>query len=94
MSAVYTKQFKAVFLCCHPKGPNISVRSTAKYMHKSREFINKRVQRYKDSKNINDLLDRGSKRAKCGIFERVRDSVKRRCQACVEMEGGHVENLL
>ncbi|CAK9800957.1 hypothetical protein ANTPLA_LOCUS2625 [Anthophora plagiata] len=33
-------------------------------------------------------------RQKCGIFERVRDSVKRRCQACVEMEGRHVENLL
>ncbi|XP_026828181.1 uncharacterized protein LOC113562592 [Ooceraea biroi] len=28
------------------------------------------------------------------IFERVRESVRRRCQACMEMEGGHVEHLL
>ena len=33
-------------------------------------------------------------RVKPGIFEKVRNSFIRRCESCVEMEGGHVEHLL
>ncbi|KOC59408.1 hypothetical protein WH47_11037, partial [Habropoda laboriosa] len=32
-------------------------------------------------------------RQRCGISERVRYSVRRRYQACIKMEGGHVENV-
>ncbi|CAK9804767.1 hypothetical protein ANTQUA_LOCUS4227 [Anthophora quadrimaculata] len=41
----------------------MSVRSAAKYLYKSREFVNKWVQRYKDTKCVDDLPDRGSKRS-------------------------------
>ncbi|CAK9823987.1 hypothetical protein ANTRET_LOCUS2226 [Anthophora retusa] len=41
----------------------MSVRNAAKYLHKSREFVNKWVQRYKETNCVDDLPDRGSKRA-------------------------------
>ncbi|KOC58939.1 hypothetical protein WH47_01219 [Habropoda laboriosa] len=63
MSAAYAKRFQAVFLCRHPKGPKMSVRDAAKYLRKSREFVNKWVQRYKETKCVDDHPDRGSKRA-------------------------------
>lgn len=62
MSAAYAKRFQAVFLCLHPKAPKISVRSAAEYLHKSQEFVNKWIQRYKDAKCVDDLPDRGPKR--------------------------------
>jgi hypothetical protein len=29
-----------------------------------------------------------------GIFERVRQSMRRRCKACILAQGGHVEHFL
>lgn len=51
---------------------------------------------------VNDLdelqqrVDQGCHliRATVGVFERVRMSMRRRCRACLEMEGGHFEHLI
>lgn len=62
MSAAYAKRFEAVFLCSHPKGPKLSFTSAAKYMHKSTRFVKKWVNRYKETKNVDDFPNRGLKR--------------------------------
>ncbi|KAK1127115.1 hypothetical protein K0M31_003663 [Melipona bicolor] len=42
MSVKYAKRFEAVFLCYHPKGhPKMTVRTAAKYLRKSRQFVDK-----------------------------------------------------
>ena len=41
MSIRYASRYKIVFLCTHPKGPKISQSATAKYMRKSKAFIQK-----------------------------------------------------
>lgn len=60
MSDVYKKRFEAVFLCKHPRGPKMSCDVAAKYIKKSRAFVEKWVNRFKVSKNVDDLRDRGS----------------------------------
>lgn len=60
MSAAYASRFEAVFLCTHPKGPKMSRQAAAKYMKKSKAFINKWVNRYLEVKNVDDLPGRGS----------------------------------
>lgn len=60
MSAKYATRYEAVFLCSHPKGPKMSQSAAAKYMGKSKQFVQKWVQRYKATKNVNDLPERGS----------------------------------
>ena len=60
MSAKYATRYEVVFLCSHPKGPKLSQSAIAKYMGKSKQFVQKLVQRYKVSKNVNDLPERGS----------------------------------
>lgn len=59
MSAAYVSHFEIVFLCEHPKGLKIS-QSAAKYMRKSKSFIQKWLQWYKEAKTINDLPKRNS----------------------------------
>ena len=49
-----------VFLCTHPKGPKMSQLAAAKYMKKSKSFVQKWVQRYNVAKNVDDLPERGS----------------------------------
>ncbi|KOC65887.1 hypothetical protein WH47_12686 [Habropoda laboriosa] len=63
MSAAYTKRLEAVFLRCHPKGPKLSFTSAAKYLHKSTQFVKKWVERYKETKNVDDLPNRGLKQS-------------------------------
>lgn len=60
MSAAYVSRYEAVFLCTHPKGPKMSYAAAAKYMRKSKAFICKWVQRYKQTKTVDDLPERGS----------------------------------
>lgn len=60
MSAAYASRYEAVFLCSHPKGPKLSYVAAAKYMGKSKSFVAKWVQRYKKTKNVDDLPERGS----------------------------------
>ncbi|KOX70610.1 hypothetical protein WN51_05398, partial [Melipona quadrifasciata] len=37
ISAKYAKRFEAVFLCYHPKGPKMTVRTAAKYLRYNTE---------------------------------------------------------
>lgn len=60
MSAKYASRYEAVFLCIHPKGPKMSQSAAAKYMRKSKAFVQKWIQRYKVAKNVDDLPERGS----------------------------------
>jgi len=41
MSATYASRYKAMFLCLHPKGLQMSYEVGAKYMKKSKTFISK-----------------------------------------------------
>lgn len=61
MSAAYAARWEAVFLCDHPKGPKMSFAAAAKYIKKSKAFVQKWVRRFKISKNVDDLPDRGSR---------------------------------
>ena len=63
MSAIYAKRFEAVFLCTHPKGPKMNYVVAAKYIKKSVSFVKKWVQRFKESKTVDDLPNRGSVRS-------------------------------
>lgn len=60
MNAAYVSRFEAVFLCEHPKGPKMSHGTAAKYVRRSRSFVQKRVRRYKETKTVDDLPERGS----------------------------------
>lgn len=60
MSANYASRYEAVFLCSHPKGPKMSHAAAAKYMRKSKAFVQKWVTRYKSFKNVDDFQERGS----------------------------------
>ncbi|KOX73116.1 Histone-lysine N-methyltransferase SETMAR [Melipona quadrifasciata] len=73
MSVKYAKGFEAVFLCYHSKGPKMTVRTAAKYLRKSPQFVDKWLQRYKETKCVDDLPDRGSKRVttETGLMNRV-----------------------
>ena len=55
ISTKYASRYEAVFLCTHPKGPKMSQLEAAKYMKKSKSFVQKWVQRYNVAKNIDDL---------------------------------------
>lgn len=63
MSAAYKKRFEVIFLVDHPKGPNMSVKSTAKYTKTSVSFVKKWIKRFKECGNVDDELGRGRKRA-------------------------------
>ncbi|XP_018398950.1 PREDICTED: uncharacterized protein LOC108776745 [Cyphomyrmex costatus] len=60
MGTVYASRFEAVFLCLHPKGPQMTQTAAAKYMQKSKQFVSKWVKRYKEVKNVDDYPNRGS----------------------------------
>jgi len=59
MSAKYASRYEAVFLCTHPKDPKMSQSAAAKYMKKSKAFVQKWTQRYTVAKNVDDLPERG-----------------------------------
>lgn len=63
MSAAYASRFEAVFLCTHSRGPKLTSAKAARYMAKSEAFVRKWVKRYKESKDVDDLPDRGKARA-------------------------------
>ena len=58
MSIKYASRYEAVFLCTHPKMLQLAV---AKYMKKSKSFVQKWVQQYNVAKNVDDLPERDSK---------------------------------
>ena len=61
MSARYVSRYEAVFLCTHSKGPKISQSNVlaAKYMRKSKAFVQKWMQRYNVAKNVDDFPEHG-----------------------------------
>ena len=60
MSTAYASRFEAVFLCLHSKGPKMTQAAAAKYMQRSKQFVSKWVNRFKDVKNVDDFPNRGS----------------------------------
>ena len=63
MSAAYASRFEAVFLCSHPKGSKMSFALASRYMGKSVSFVKKWVKRYNNTKNVDDLPERGMRRS-------------------------------
>lgn len=59
MSLAFAKRFEAVFLCTHPKGPKMSFSQAAKYIKKSKYFVEKWNKHYAEHKNVDDLPNRG-----------------------------------
>lgn len=53
-SEYFSKRFEAVYLHLHPKGPNLSVAATAKYIKKSEGFVKKWTRQYKHVQNVDD----------------------------------------
>ncbi|KYN06543.1 hypothetical protein ALC62_02622 [Cyphomyrmex costatus] len=59
---MYVSRFEAVFLCTHPKEPKMSYAVAGRYMKKSEGFVRKWVKRYNETKNVDDLPERGTKK--------------------------------
>lgn len=71
MSAKYIKRLEVVFLCSHSKGPKMSVKSAAKYLHRSVGFVKKWLTRYKTNNNVDDFPGRGLKRGTLSRQDKV-----------------------
>ena len=52
-----------MFLCTHARGPHLSYSAAAKVLKKSKHFVQMWVERYRDTKTINDLPGKGETRA-------------------------------
>lgn len=63
MSAAYASHFEAVLLCTHPKRPKMSYAAAACYMKKSEGFVRKWEKWYNSTKNVDDILECGSRRS-------------------------------
>ncbi|XP_018310539.1 uncharacterized protein [Mycetomoellerius zeteki] len=97
MSVTYASRYEAVFLCTHPKGPKMSQYAAAKYMQKSKSFVQKWVQRYFETKTVDDLPERGTARVFTGkdvkrivsLFEKKKNSMLslRQGQAILKKNG-------
>ena len=59
MSVIYAKRYEAVFLCTHARGPHLSYSAAAKALKKSRHFVQMWVERYRDTKTVNDIPEKG-----------------------------------
>lgn len=62
MSIVYKKRFELVFLVKHPKGPQMSVETAAKYLQKSRSWANSVLNQYNTHKNVDFSVEKGRKK--------------------------------
>lgn len=47
-------RFEAVFIHLHPRGPKLPIEATAKYLKKSKPFVQHWVDQFKHEKNVND----------------------------------------
>ena len=59
MSAIYANRSEAVFLCTHARGPHLSYSAAAKVLKKSKHFVQIWVERYRDTKTVNDMAGKG-----------------------------------
>lgn len=53
-SGMFKVRFKAVFIHLHPRGPKLPIEATAKYLKKSKPFVQHWVDQFKHEKNVND----------------------------------------
>ena len=63
MSAIYAKRYEAVFLCTHVRGPHLSYSAAAKMLKKSKHFVQMWVERYRDTKTVDNLPGKAETRA-------------------------------
>ena len=63
MSAIYAKRYEAVFLCTHVRGSHLSYSDAAKVPINSKHFVQMWVERYRNTKTIDDLPGKGETRA-------------------------------
>lgn len=107
MSTAYASRFEAVFLCLHPKGPKMTQAAAAKYMQKSKQFVSKWVNRFKEVKNVDDFPNRGSvgvvteKQEKliCALFSKnptltLREGASKLSQKGLNISHGTIRNHL
>ena len=59
MSAICAKRYKVVFLCTHARGPHPSYSAAAKVLKKSKHFVQMWVERYRDTKTVDDRGSHG-----------------------------------
>ena len=62
MSAIYAKRYEAIFLCTHARGPHLSYSAAAKVLKKSKHFMQMWVERYRDTKTVDDTCQRKERR--------------------------------
>ena len=63
MRAIYAKRYEAVFLCTHARGPHLLYSAAAKVLKKFKHFVQMWVERYRETKTVNDLPGREETRA-------------------------------
>ena len=63
MRAIYAKRYEAVFLCTQAREPHLSYSAAAKVLKKSKHFVQMWVERYRDTKTVDDLTGKGETRA-------------------------------
>ena len=66
MSAIYAKRYVAVFLCTYARGPHLSYSAAAKVLKKSKHFVKMWVERYRDTKPVDNLPGKGVPSRKAG----------------------------
>ena len=71
MSAIYAKRYEAVFLCTHARGPHLSYSAAAKVLKKSKNFVQMWVERYRETKTVDDLPEKGETRATSSKEDRM-----------------------
>ena len=62
MSAIYAKRYEAVLLCTHARGLHLSCSAAVKVLKKSKHFVQMWVERYRDTKTVDDLPEKGETR--------------------------------
>ena len=63
MSAIYAKRYEAVLLCTHARGPHFSYSAADKVLKKSKHFVQMWVERYRDTRTVDDLPGKGDTQA-------------------------------
>ena len=62
MSAIYAKRYEAIFLCTRARIPHLLYSAVVKVHKKSKHFLQMWVERYRDTKTVDDLTGKGETR--------------------------------
>src|SRR5208337_5031413 len=57
------KQYEIIFLYTYPKGPKLGLAATAKYIGCSKPIVKYWLEKWNESKDLNDKLKSGQKRS-------------------------------